>query len=174
MLSPYAESWEIIELLSRTSRENWSSWNGWKEESWWKKSTILLDNLKRMAIFALFSYELGRQVKASIFSLKGMLAFFYCPIPRGYYNKDGCSLNFLTISMQNENCNAIFNRYGILGPFWDTYYTYWKRRTPLNQLIRRRLMCGWRDSNPYACAPDPKSGLSTSFNTPAKPSGRGI
>ena len=28
-----------------------------------------------MAIFALFSYELGRQVKASIFSLKGMLAF---------------------------------------------------------------------------------------------------
>ena len=75
MLSPYAESWEIIELLSRTSRENWSSWNGWKEESWWKKSTILLDNLKRMAIFALFSYELGRQVKASIFSLKGMLAF---------------------------------------------------------------------------------------------------
>ena len=76
-----------------------------------------------MAIFALFSYELGRQVKASIFSLKGMLAFFYCPIPRGYYNKDGCSLNFLTISMQNENCNAIFNRYGILGPFWDTYYT---------------------------------------------------
>ena len=103
MLSPYAESWEIIELLSRTSRKNWSSWNGWKEESWWKKSTILLDNLKRMAIFALFSYELGRQVKASIFSLKGMLAFFYCPIPRGYYNKDGCSLNFLTISMQNEN-----------------------------------------------------------------------
>ena len=77
---------ELVEWLGRKSHDE-------------KKSTILLDNLKRMAIFALFSYELGRQVKASIFSLKGMLAFFYCPIPRGYYNKDGCSLNFLTISM---------------------------------------------------------------------------
>ena len=48
-----------------------------------KKSTILLDNLKRMAIFALFSYELGRQVKASIFSLKGMLAFFIVPYRGG-------------------------------------------------------------------------------------------
>ena len=47
-----------------------------EEESWCKKSTILLDNLKIMVIFAVFSYELGRQVKASIFSLKGMLAFF--------------------------------------------------------------------------------------------------
>jgi len=28
-----------------------------------------------MVIFALFSYELGNKVKASIFSLKGMLAF---------------------------------------------------------------------------------------------------
>ena len=44
---------------------------------------ILLDNLKRMAIFALFSYELGRQVKASIFSLKGMLAFFIVPYRGG-------------------------------------------------------------------------------------------
>ena len=73
-----------------------------------------------MAIFALFSYELGRQVKASIFSLKGMLAFLLLSHTEGYYNKDGCSLNFLTISMQNENRNAIFNRYGILGPLWDT------------------------------------------------------
>ena len=48
-----------------------------------KKSTILLDSLKRMAIFALFSYELGRQVKASIFSLKGMLAFFIVPYRGG-------------------------------------------------------------------------------------------
>ena len=63
---------------------------------------ILLDSLKRMAIFALFSYELGRQVKASIFSLKGMLAFFIVPY-RGGTTTDGCSLNFLTISMQNEN-----------------------------------------------------------------------
>ena len=28
-------------------------------------------------------------------------------------------------------------------------------------------MCGWRDSNPHAEAPDPKSGVSTNFTTPA-------
>ena len=36
-----------------------------------------------MVIFAVFSYELGRQVKASIFSLKGMLAFFIIVPYRG-------------------------------------------------------------------------------------------
>ena len=57
-----------------------------------------------MVIFAVFSYELGRQVKASIFSLKGMLAFLLLSHTEGVlYNKGGCSLNFLTMSMQNEN-----------------------------------------------------------------------
>ncbi len=33
-------------------------------------------------------------------------------------------------------------------------------------------MCGWRDSNPHAEAPDPKSGVSTNFTTPASFEGR--
>ena len=33
-------------------------------------------------------------------------------------------------------------------------------------------MCGWRDSNPHAEAPDPKSGVSTNFTTPAPFEGR--
>ena len=32
--------------------------------------------------------------------------------------------------------------------------------------------CGWRDSNPHAEAPDPKSGVSTNFTTPAPFEGR--
>ena len=32
--------------------------------------------------------------------------------------------------------------------------------------------CGWRDSNPHAEAPDPKSGVSTNFTTPAHFKGR--
>ena len=34
------------------------------------------------------------------------------------------------------------------------------------------MMCGWRDSNPHAEAPDPKSGVSTNFTTPAPFEGR--
>ena len=33
-------------------------------------------------------------------------------------------------------------------------------------------VCGWRDSNPHAEAPDPKSGVSTNFTTPASFKGR--
>lgn len=29
----------------------------------------------------------------------------------------------VNLNQESTSRNAIFNRYGILGPFWDTYYT---------------------------------------------------
>ena len=40
------------------------------------------------------------------------------------------------------------------------------QKKPFSRLIYN-IWCGWRDSNPHGCPPDPKSGASANFATPA-------